>query len=104
MDVFGGMPFGQVLNGSGWAVAFWTTWSVARMVYTGKLVPRSTYRDTVDALGIERERNKLLMEQLGKVTDSMEVFEAFVRSLPPSAPLTRQTGPNPPNRGQRGGR
>lgn len=88
-DVSGGtveflqnVPLGSVLNGSGWAVAFWVTWFIARMVYLGKLVPRSTHDDTVAALEIERERNRLLVEQIGRMGDSMETVEAFVRALP----------------------
>lgn len=83
------VPLGQVLNGGGWAVAFWAILYVARMVYTGKLVPQKTHEDTVKALEIERIRNELLLKQLERATDSMEVFENFVRSLPrsPQGPL-----------------
>lgn len=82
MGFLEGVPLGSVLNGSGWAVAFWVTWFVARLVYTGRLVPRSTHEDTVKALEIERTRNGVLMEQLGRMADSMEVVEGVVRALP----------------------
>lgn len=90
-----GLPLGAALNGSGWIVAFGVTWFIARMVYLGKLVPRSTLDDTVKALEIERERNRLLVEQNGRMVDSMETVEAVVRALPqPPSPvqLTRGRG------------
>lgn len=87
MGFLEGVPLGSVLNGSGWAVAFWVTWFVARLVYQGKLVPRSTHEDTVKALEIERTRNQLLVEQNGRMADAMETVEAVVRALPrPSQP------------------
>jgi hypothetical protein len=93
-----GVPLGSVLNGSGWAVAFWVTWFVARLVYSGRLVPRSTHEDTVKALEIERARSELLTEQLGRMADSMEVVENVVRALPqPPKP------PQQPPPGRRGG-
>jgi hypothetical protein len=82
MGFLEGVPLGAVLNGSGWAVAFWVTWFVARLVYTGALVPRSTHEDTVKALEIERQRNDILSGQQAQITDSMETVEAFVRALP----------------------
>lgn len=92
MGLLEGLPFGPILNGSGWAVAFWVTWFVARMVYTGALVPRTTHEDTVRALEIERKRNELLSEQVGKLVDSVETVEMFLRALP-SGPGT--TPPRP---------
>ena len=86
MDFLQGVPLGAVLNGSGWAVAFWVTWFVARLVYTGRLVPRSTYDDQVKALEIERERNRVLTEQNGQMADSMETVAAVVRALPSPQP------------------
>lgn len=77
-----GVPLGPVLNGSGWAVAFWVTWWVSKLVYTGRLVPRSTYDDQVKALEIERKRNETLVEQNGRTADAMEVIESVVRALP----------------------
>ena len=82
MGFMGDVPLDSILNGSGWAVAFWVTWFVARLVYTGRLVPRSTHQDTVKALEIERRRNELLVEQNGRMTDSMETVAAVVRALP----------------------
>ncbi len=99
MDFLQGVPLGSVLNGSGWAVAFWVTWSVARMVYLGKLVPRSTHDDTVKALEIERTRNGVLIEQLGRAADSLETVEAVVRALPQPPPSPTQ----PQLQGRRGG-
>lgn len=96
MDFLQAVPLGPLLNGSGWALAFWVTLYVARMVYTGKLVPRRTHDDTVAALEIERQRNALLVEQVGKTADSLETLEAFLRALPQPAPA-----PQPPAR--RGG-
>jgi hypothetical protein len=91
------VPLDKILDGGGWAVAFWVTFYVARMVYTGRLVPRRTHEDTVTALEIERKRNGLILEQLGKQTDSMETFEAFVRALPqpvqPVAPRRARRAP-----------
>lgn len=95
MEFLQGLPLGSVLNGSGWAVAFWVTWSVARMVYLGRLVPRSTHDDTVKALEIERARNEVLLEQVGRIGDSLETVESVVRALPQ---------PQPPQiQGRRGG-
>lgn len=91
-----GIPLGTVLNGSGWVVAFWVTLYAARMVYAGQLVPRSTHEDTVRALELERERNRLLLEQVGRVADSLETVESVVRALP--QPQQQQLPP-----GRRGG-
>lgn len=82
MEFLQGLPLGTALNGSGWIVAFGVTWFIARMVYLGKLVPRSTLDDTVAALAIERERNRVLLEQVGRIGDSMETVESVVRALP----------------------
>lgn len=82
MEFLQGVPLGAVLNGSGWIVAFGVTWFVAKLVYSGQLVPRSTHEDTVKALEIERERNRLLVEQNGRATDSLETLETFLRALP----------------------
>lgn len=82
MEFLQGLPLGTALNGSGWIVAFGVTWFIARMVYTGKLVPRSTHDDTVAALEIERERNRLLTEQAGRMADSMETVARVVNALP----------------------
>lgn len=92
-----GVPLGDLLNGGGWVTAFWVTWYVGRMVYTGRLVPRSTHEDTVKALEIERERNSTLIEQVGRAADSLEAVEAVVRALPQPPPQQQL----PP--GRRGG-
>lgn len=98
MEFLTAVPLGGVLDGSGWAVAFWVTFYVARMVYTGRLVPQRTHEATVKALDIERERSRLTLEQLGRQTDSMETFEAFVKALPqsprrpPRRPAAAQSG------------
>lgn len=92
------VPIGTLVNGGGWVTAFWVTWFVARLVYTGRLVPRSTHEDTVKALEIERERNRLLVDQLGRMTDAMETVEAVVRALPQPQPPAL-----PPGGGRRGG-
>jgi predicted MFS family arabinose efflux permease len=85
-----GVPLGQLLNGGGWAIAFWVTWFVARLVYTGRLVPRSTHEDTVKALEIERTRNASLVEQVGRMTDAMETVEVVIRALPQPPPSQTQ--------------
>lgn len=103
MGFLDGIPLGPVLNGSGWAVAFGVVWYVARLVFLGSLVPRRTHEDTVAALSLERERNKILMEQLGKMTDSMETFEQFIHALPQPTRTAPHPPPAPPVRGQRGG-
>lgn len=90
MELLGDLPLGALLNGGGWAVAFWVTWFVARLVYTGRLVPRSTHEDTVKALEIERERNRLLMEQNGQATDALETLDTFLRALPQPQPPNLQ--------------
>jgi len=82
VDWFDAVPFDKILNGSGWAVAFWTLLGVSRFILKGDLVPRKTYEDVLDALVTERARNDLLLKQLEKVTDGMETFERFVRALP----------------------
>lgn len=82
MDFLQGLPLGSILNGSGWIVAFGVTWFVAKLVYSGQLVPRSTHEDTVKALELERERNRVLLEQNGRATDSLETLETFLRALP----------------------
>ena len=97
MGFLEGIPLGTLVNGGGWVTAFWVTWFVARLVYTGRLVPRSTHEDTVKALEIERERNRLLVEQNGRMTDAMETVEAVVRALPqppqpPALPPGRRGG------------
>ena len=87
MDWLEAVPLDKLLNGGGWAVAFWAVLYVARMVYRGKLVPERTHEATVQALKIERERNELLVKQLEKVTDALETVEAFVRALPQPPPV-----------------
>lgn len=97
MEFLADLPLGPLIDSGGWAVAFGVVWSVARMVLTGTLVPRKTHEDTLKALEIERTRNELYSEQLGKMTDSMETFERFVNALPQPA---QQTPPLPSLRGQ----
>jgi hypothetical protein len=103
VDFLETVPLDKLLNGSGWAVAFWAVLYVARMVYRGRLVPERTHVETVKALEIERKRNELLLMQLERATDSMETFEAFVRSLPQPTvirvPSTQQQA-LPPRGGQ----
>ena len=99
MDFLEAVPLGPLLDGSGWVVAFWSVLYAARLVYTGWLVPRSTHDDTVAALEIERRRNELLMDQLGRTTDSMETLEAFLRALPQSPTPSGARG----GRGNQGG-
>lgn len=104
MDWIEAVPLDKIFNGGGWTLAFTVVLYVARMVYTGRLVPRRTHEDTVNALATERKRNELLLQQLGKATDSMEVFEAFVRSLPqapPQAPLRIESQQGQPRRAPR---
>ncbi len=103
MGFLEGVPIGPVLNGSGWAVAFWVTWFVARLVYMGALVPRKTHEDTVKALEIERQRNEVLTGQLGQATDALETVEAFVQALPRPQEY-RQLPPGGPGRNRGGGR
>lgn len=100
MELLGDLPIGSLVNGGGWVTAFWVTWFVARLVYTGRLVPRSTHEDTVKALEIERERNRVLLEQNGRATDSLETLEAFLQALP-QPPRQQQL---PPGARRAGGR
>lgn len=86
MDFLQGVPLGMLADVGGWMTAFGVTLYAARLVYTGKLVPRSTYDDQVKALEIERERNRVLVEQFGRVGDSLETIEAVVRALPQPPP------------------
>lgn len=102
MEFLQGVPLGSVLNGSGWIVAFGVTWFVAKLVYSGQLVPRSTHEDTVRALEIERTRNDLLVEQVSRTTDSLETLETFLRALPQPQQQPTQTNLQHPRRG--GGR
>ena len=106
MDWLEALPFDKILNGGGWAVAFWAVLFVARLVLKGDLVPRKTHEDTMEALGIERERNALLLERLEQVTDSMETFEVFLRALPLPQVTTLPSPPRGqrPRRDLRGGR
>jgi hypothetical protein len=108
VDWIEAVPLDKLLNGGGWAVAFWAVLYVARMVYRGKLVPERTHEAVVQALEIERRRNELLLEQLGNATDSLETVEAFVRALPQPSPIqvpNTQGRTLPPSVGrQRGGR
>lgn len=99
MDWLEALPFDKILNGGGWAVAFWAVLFVARLVFRGDLVPRKTHEDTMTALTIERERNTLLLERLEQVTDSMETFEVFLRALPQPSQVAAQLPALP--RGQR---
>lgn len=98
------LPLDKLLNGGGWAIAFWVVFYLGRMVYTGKLVPWRTHEATMKALEIERERNDLLMEQLVAITDSVETFETFVRALPqpPALPAVRVPSRQGPARRARG--
>ena len=87
------VPFDKLLDGGGWAVAFWVVFYVGRMVYVGRLVPWRTHEATVKALEIERERSALLVQQLNTMTDSMETVEALIRALPQPLPLPPARGP-----------
>lgn len=98
MDFFG-IPLAGLADVGGWVTAFGVTLYAARMVITGKLVPRRTHDDTVAALEIERERNRLLVEQNGQLTDSMETLEAFIHALP----QPQQRPQLPPGRSRPGG-
>lgn len=82
MDFLGGLALGTLADVGGWITAFGVTLYAARLVYTGKLVPRSTHDDMVKALEIERERSRVLIEQIGRVADSMETVERVVSALP----------------------
>ena len=106
MDFLAGLPFDKVLDGGGWAAAFWVTFYVARMVYTGRLVPYKTHEGTVSALELERKRNEVILDQLERATDAMETFEAFVKALPqpsggPPGPAGQVVRPARPRRGGR---
>lgn len=92
MEFLGGLALGTLADVGGWITAFGVTLYAARLVYTGKLVPRSTYDDQVKALEIERERNRLLMEQVSRIGDSLETVESVVRALP-SPPRPSRTLP-----------
>jgi hypothetical protein len=80
------IPLGTLADVGGWMTAFAVTLYAARMVYTGKLVPRSTYDDQVKALEIERARNAVLVDQIGRMADAMETVERVVSALPPPSP------------------
>ena len=82
MEFLGGLALGTLADVGGWITAFGVTLYAARLVYTGKLVPRSTYDDQVKALEIERTRNAVLVEQIGRMGDSMETVERVVSALP----------------------
>ncbi len=99
MDFLQAVPLGALADVGGWITAFGVTLYAARLVITGKLVPRSTHDDTVAALEIERQRNALLVEQNGRLTDAMETVEAFVQALP-QPQGQRQL---PPGRSRQGG-
>jgi hypothetical protein len=93
VEILGGLALGTLADVGGWITAFGVTLYAARMVFTGKLVPRSTHDDTVKALEIERTRNGVLIEQIGRMGDSMETVEAVVRALPqPHSPQARRGG------------
>lgn len=100
MDFFGGLTPAAFANVGGWSVAFFVLLAVARMVYTGKLVPRSTHEDVLKdradwraACEAKDETIRVLSAQHGDMRDSLEVVEQFVRSLP-----------QPPRQSSRGGR
>jgi hypothetical protein len=82
VEFLGGLALGTLADVGGWITAFGVTLYAARLVYTGKLVPRSTYDDQVKALEIERARNAVLMDQIGRMADSMETVERVVSALP----------------------
>ncbi len=102
MEFLGGLALGTLADVGGWITAFGVTLYAARMVYTGKLVPRSTHDDTVAALELERERNRTLIEQIGRVADSLETVESVVTALP-QPPQYRQQQ-LPPGARRAGGR
>lgn len=86
MEFLGGLALGTLADVGGWITAFGVTLYAARMVITGKLVPRSTYDDQVKALEIERARNAVLVDQVGRMADSMETVERVVSALPTPPP------------------
>lgn len=86
MEFLGGLALGTLADVGGWITAFGVTLYAARLVYTGKLVPRSTYDDQVKALEIERARSAVLAEQVTRMADSMETVERVVRALPAPPP------------------
>ncbi len=93
VEILGGLALGTLADVGGWITAFGVTLYAARMVYTGKLVPRRTYDDTVAALQIERERNRVLIKQIGRIADSLETVESVVSALPrPQQPPTLPRG------------
>ena len=98
VEILGGLALGTLADVGGWITAFGVTLYAARMVYTGKLVPRRTHDDTVAALEIERRRNEVLIEQIGRIADSLETVESVVTALP-QPPTARQQLPP----GRRGG-
>lgn len=70
--MFDGLPLQFLASASPWLVTVSILVAVARMIYTGALVPRPTYRDTQEqqerfiaglkeALDEERETNRYLM-------------------------------------------
>jgi hypothetical protein len=81
------VPFGSIVDGSGWAVAFWAVLYVTRMVLKGQLVTRTTHEATMEALAIERKRNEVLLRQVERTADSLETFERFVQALPQPSPV-----------------
>jgi len=89
------VPFGSIVDGSGWAVAFWAVLYVTRMIFKGQLVTRPTHEATLEALAIERKRNDLLLKQVERTTDSLETFERFVQALPQPSPVATPALPGP---------
>jgi hypothetical protein len=95
------VPFGSIVDGSGWAVAFWAVLYVTRMVLKGQLVTRTTHEATLEALAIERKRNELLLRQVERAADSLETFERFVQALPQPSPVPTPALPAAPQRSAR---
>jgi hypothetical protein len=102
LELLGGLSLSALADVGGWVTAFGVTLYAARMVITGRLVPRSTHEDTVKALEIERERNRLLVEQNGRATDALETLNTFLRALPQPQPQPQPPSLQHPRRG--GGR
>jgi len=92
----GGIPLGDVLNGSGWAVAFWVVWYIGRMVYLGRLIPKSLHDKALEAVQTERKRADLQAQQIEEINDSLRTLDQFVRSLPqPPSPSKPRGGARP---------
>jgi hypothetical protein len=111
VDFIEAVPFGSIVNGSGWAVAFWAVLYATRMIFKGQLVPRQTHEATLEALAIERRRCDLLIAQGERTADSLETFQRFVEALPqpasvsaPALPPGRRAQPGRPRRDENGRR